>query len=46
MSTEIINSIFDPTARESFEFLLRQLNSRWNLPFTPVQLDARQVALF
>lgn len=46
LSAEVINSIFDPRSKDSFEHLLRQLHSRWNLPFTPASKDVRQEALF
>lgn len=43
---DAVNSIFDPSARKSFDFILRSLHSRWNLPFTPAPIDVRQEALF
>jgi hypothetical protein len=46
LSGEAINSIFDPRSKDSFEHLLRQLHSRWNMPFTPALKDVRQEALF
>lgn len=46
LSGEVMNAIFDPRSRESFEPLLRLLHSRWNFPFTPAYKDARQEALF
>jgi hypothetical protein len=46
LSGEVINSIFDPRSKDSFEHLLRQLHGRWNLPFTPTSKDFRQEALF
>lgn len=46
LSGEVINAIFDQKSKDTFEHLLRQLHSRWNLPFTPASKDVRQEVLF
>ena len=46
LSGDLINAIFDPKSKDTFESLLRLLHSKWNMPFTPASKDVRQEALF
>jgi hypothetical protein len=42
----MLNAIFDPTARETFDILLRQQSMKWNFPFSPHVKDFSQTKLF
>lgn len=46
LSGGMINAIFDQKSKDTFEPLLRQLQNRWNLPFTSSFKDVRQEVLF
>lgn len=46
LSGEVINAIFDPKSKDTFDPLLRQLQNRWNFPFTSAFKDVRQEELF
>lgn len=46
LGTEMVNAIFDPTAKDEFEILLRQANTKWNFPFSPHPKNLRQEDLF
>lgn len=42
----VINAIFDSSSKDTFEYLLRQLHNKWNLPFTTASKDVMQEELF
>lgn len=42
----MLNAIFDPSARQVFDILLRQHSVKWNLPFSTPAKDLVQAKLF
>lgn len=46
VSGPMLNAIFDPSARETFDILLRQQSARWNFPFSDSAKDFVQSKLF
>jgi hypothetical protein len=46
LSAEMVHAIFDPTAKDEFEVLLRQASAKWNFPFSPHPKNLRQENLF
>jgi hypothetical protein len=46
VSGAMLNAIFDPSAKETFDILLKQHNAKWNSPFSPHTKDFAQSKLF
>lgn len=42
----MLNAIFDPSARQIFDILLRQQSAKWNFPFSSATKDFVQTKLF